>query len=101
MTQTLRCPVADPDKRARQITTRLDSVSPSGLGVACEDAPVETLAHILTGARTARELLNAIELEAARQARERGVTVRTLATQAGISERSATSRYRRVPLESQ
>jgi hypothetical protein len=63
LTQTWRCCVADPVKRACQIATRLDSVSPNDLGVACEDAPVETSAHVLTGARTVRELLNAIELE--------------------------------------
>lgn len=89
-------PVADPEELARQITAHLASVSSDDLGVAPQDAPVEILTHILTGARAARELLNAIELEAARQARERGVTVRALATQAGISERSAAARYRRT-----
>ena len=65
LTQTWRCPVADPVKRACQITARLDLASPNDLGVACKGAPVETLAHILIGARTVRELLNAIELRVA------------------------------------
>lgn len=88
--------VVDPDDLAHQISSYAESVDPKNLDAAPDDAPTEALAHLLIGARAARALLRDIELEAARQSRARGVTVRTLAEWAQMSERSAYIRYRRT-----
>ncbi|MEU4235528.1 winged helix-turn-helix domain-containing protein [Nonomuraea sp. NPDC026600] len=51
---------------------------------------------IVQGARRALEDVQAIERAAAGLAREHGITVRQLAAAAGISERAANDRYRRL-----
>lgn len=53
------------------------------------------LVDIVAGCRALRTRLEQIELEAARQARAAGTTVRELATATGMSERRANDRYRR------
>lgn len=61
------------------------------------DSPwrTEALLQLVRGSRRVAELLRELEVEAARQARERGVTVGTLANEVGISVRAANDRYRR------
>lgn len=63
-----------------------------------DDSPwrIEALHQLVHGSRRAAALLRGLEVEAARQARERGVTVAELAISAGISVRAANDRYRRV-----
>lgn len=62
-----------------------------------EDSPwrTEALHQLVRGSRRVARLLRGLEVEAARQARERGVTVGELASTAGISVRAANDRYRR------
>lgn len=55
----------------------------------------EVLVAVVAGARRLGERLRVLELEAARQARTRGVPVRRLADAVGMSERSAADRYRK------
>jgi hypothetical protein len=72
-----------------------DPVQPSGAkvtGVTAADLAVA----LLQGARRALEDVQAIERAAGGLAREHGVTVRQLAAAAGMSERAANDRYRRL-----
>ena len=57
----------------------------------------DRMLEIVAGARRLAEAVPAVELAAARIARDRGVTVRQLAEAAGISERAANDRYRVRP----
>jgi len=59
-----------------------------------ERVPDRTLLELVAGCRGLRDRLNRLELEAARQARAHGVTVRQLAAASGLSERRANDRYR-------
>lgn len=61
-------------------------------GLTAEDVALALVA----GARRALEDVQAIERAAAAVAREHGVTIRQLAQAAGISERAANDRYRKV-----
>lgn len=55
----------------------------------------ETLVQMVLGSRELRRRLAVIEVEAANQAREAGITVRRLSEATGISERNVRQRYRR------
>ena len=55
----------------------------------------DALVRMVLGARELRRRLAVIEVEAANQAREAGVTVRRLSEATGISERNVRQRFRR------
>ena len=59
----------------------------------------DSLVRIVLGARMLRRRLAVIEVEAANQAREAGVTVRRLSEATGISERNVRQRFRRPAAE--
>lgn len=59
----------------------------------------DTLVQMVLGARELRRRLAVIEVEAANQAREAGITVRRLSEATGISERNVRQRFRRPAVE--
>ena len=59
----------------------------------------DSLVRLVLGARELRRRLAVIEVEAANQARESGITVRRLSEATGISERNIRQRYRRATVE--
>ena len=59
----------------------------------------DTLVQMVLGARELRRRLAVIEVEAANQARESGITVRRLSEATGISERNVRQRFRRSVIE--
>lgn len=64
-----------------------------------QETRANNLVAIVQGARRTRQQLDELEMAAARAARLEGVSIRTLANAAGISERNAIKRYKQIPGE--
>ena len=80
-----------PDEPAGELVAEHASSSEAEVG--------GTLVQMVVGARELRRRLAVIEVEAANQAREAGVTVRRLSEATGISERNVRQRFRRPAAE--